>query len=74
MTFTELKSPAVKCQILNLAQCVMQHQEQEPETDTKTADTEKVKAMYKYVLKVGTLDENLIVKQKARMLTHLLDN
>lgn len=30
--------------------------------------------MYKYVLKVATLDENLIVKQKARILTHLLDN
>ena len=31
-------------------------------------------AMYKYVLKVATLDENLIVKQKARTLNHLLDN
>ena len=30
--------------------------------------------MYKYVLKVAALDENLIVKQKARILTHLLDN
>ena len=30
--------------------------------------------MYKYVLKIATLDESLIVKQKARMLSHLLDN
>ena len=37
-------------------------------------DGEKVLAMYKYVLKIATLDESLIVKQKARMLSHLLDN
>mmetsp|Transcript_38583 Transcript_38583/g.50571 ORF Transcript_38583/g.50571 Transcript_38583/m.50571 type:complete len:90 (+) Transcript_38583:151-420(+) len=29
--------------------------------------------MLKYVLKVATLDENLIVKQKARFLTHVLE-
>ena len=45
-----------------------------PVEETKQGDTEKVLAMYKYVLKVATLDENLIVKQKGRMLTHLLDN
>jgi len=74
LSFTEQKSPAVKCQFLNLAQCVMQHQDGQPEAEGKEADTEKVLAMYKYVLKVATLDENLIVKQKARILTHLLDN
>ena len=52
----------------------MQQQEAQPGSETKKPDTEKVLAMYKYVLKVATLDENLIVKQKARMLTHLLDN
>ena len=45
-----------------------------PAEETKQDETEKVMAMYKYVLKVATLDENLIVKQKARTLNHLLDN
>ena len=53
---------------------MVQQQEAQPGSETKKPDTEKVLAMYKYVLKVATLDENLIVKQKARMLTHLLDN
>ena len=30
--------------------------------------------MYKYILKVASLDENLIVKQKARFLCHILEN
>ena len=29
--------------------------------------------MYRYVLKVASLDENLIVKQKARFLSHVLE-
>ena len=29
--------------------------------------------MLKYVLKVASLDENLIVKQKARFLSHVIE-
>lgn len=29
--------------------------------------------MLKYVLKVASLDENLIVKQKSRFLTHIVE-
>ena len=29
--------------------------------------------MFKYVLKVASLDENLIVKQKSRFLSHILE-
>ena len=52
----------------------MKHQEGYIEAETKEGYTEKLLAMYKYVLKVAALDENLIVKQKARILTHLSDN
>ena len=30
--------------------------------------------MFRYVLKIASLDENLIVKQKARFLNHILEN
>ncbi len=56
--FSEQKSSAVKCQILNLAFTVYQNSTLNDDEPAKKITDQ----MLKYVLKVASLDENLIVK------------
>ena len=76
LKFCDQKSSAVKCQILNLAFNVYQQRGvsgeigEEEESKDGEAVTEQ---MLRYVLKVAQLDENLIVKQKARFMSHVLE-
>ena len=60
LSFCEQKSSAVKCQVLNLAFAVFQQSTSQVEQEDSEAGPEE--QMLKYVLKVASLDENLIVK------------
>ena len=67
VSFPEQKHSGIKCQILNLAYSVYANRElldqSRSEEETKSnPDCAVSEIMFKYVLKIACMDENLIVK------------
>lgn len=74
LTFCDQKSSSVKCQILNLAFSIYENETCKKGAQSSRADEAQItEQMLRYVLKIAQLDENLIVKQKARFFSHAFE-